>query len=333
MSELIHTPVRKAQIFSGNANPELAQLVAQELDTELSPRILEPFSDGEIKCQLLDTVRGNYVFIIQSHGGGQVDVNTAIAEHQLLCDAAAGGSAAKVIAIAPYFGYSRQDRKAAGRESVGAKLLCTTLKAAGATGIVGIDLHSTQTQEFFDGPFDNLTAAPILRQAIMPELEEGVVVVSPDAGRNKAAARHRKELSGLGASVAYIDKSRPTDTINQVEALDVVGDVEGRQCLIVDDMIDTAGTISAAANLLAARGATDVLTMATHPVLSGNAISKLTSSAIRQLVVTDTLALSPDQLAMDNIRVVSVAKIIAGAIDEIFRDGSISKLFNGEDHS
>jgi ribose-phosphate pyrophosphokinase len=336
MSELTYTtPNRHAKIFSGNANPELAAEVAGHLDTELSPRTLEAFSDGEINCQLEDSVRGNYIFVIQPHGGGGMDPNVALMEQLLLCGAAKGASAKKVIAVCPYFGYGRQDRKSKGREPISAQMACAFLDSAGVDGIVSIDLHSSQIQGFFGGkPFDNLTAAPVLRNSILPQLEEGVILVSPDAGRIKTAAGHRKRMPAeLNAGTAYIDKVRPKGTVNVAEALEVAGnDVEGHQCLLIDDMIDTGGSLAKAADLLIQRGAKEVLAIATHPILSDKAINNLGGSAIKQLEAANTRALTPEQKSLDILQVNSVAKLISEAIDKIFRDGSISDIFDESEH-
>lgn len=323
------TPERRAQIFSGNANLELAEDVAGILNIELSERELTPFSDGEMGCQLEESVRENYVFVIQPHGGGGMDPNIALVEQLLLCRAAKGASAERVIAICPYFGYSRQDRKSKGREPISAELVCEFLGDAGADSIVGIDLHASQIQGFFGGkPFDNLTAAPELREAILPHLEEGAVIVSPDVGRMKTAAGHKRRMPpDLNIGGAYIDKTRPIGTKNEAEAHEVVGDVEDRQCILIDDIIDTGGTLAETADLLMRRGAKEVLAIATHPVLSGNAVANLGESAISRLVVTNTLALTPEQKSLEMLQVTSVAMLIAKAIKELFTGGSISDIF------
>jgi ribose-phosphate pyrophosphokinase len=325
-----YSPIRECQIFSGRANPELAQAVAEECEIGLSPIQLEDFADGEIKCRLDASVRGNYVFAIQSHGGGEMDVNKAVAEHELIIDAARGGSADRVIAVCPYLGYGRQDRKSAGRESIAAGLTIDRLTRAGANPIVGFDLHAPQIQGFTRLPFDNLTAAALLRNTITPELEKGVVIVASDAGGVKAAIEQRKRIDPkLEPQIAYINKVRDPNSVNEVEVLELVGDVKGRQTVIVEDMIDTAGTLKEASDLLSERGAADQLVIATHAVLSGKAPETLARSALRKVVVTNTRALTEEQ-KIDKIQVASVARIIAQAIEQIFTDGSISKLFEGE---
>jgi len=335
LQELIYSPVRKAQIFSGNANTDLANLVTNELKTPIGKRILEPFSDGEIRCKIEESVRGNYVFVIQSHGGGGIDVNTAIMEQQFLCAAAAGASASKVIAVCPYLGYSRQDRKSSGREPISARQILSNFVTAGADGIVCVDLHSGQTQGFTDLkiPIDNLTAGPILRRAMLPELQDTLTVVAPDSGATKLATEHRKRLSFMGYNVtsAYIDKNRPKKEKDSVEAMEVIGEVKGRQCLMVDDMVNTAETLKKDSQLLVKNGAIDVISLATHAVFSGNARENIETSEIRKMIVTNSRALTAEQKP-DNVEVAPIQSIIAEAIKAIFQDLSISEIFDGENN-
>jgi ribose-phosphate pyrophosphokinase len=250
-------------------------------------------------------------------------------EQLIMIDAAKRASAKRITAVIPYYGYARQDRKSTGREPITAKLVADMLSAAGADRVVSVDLHSGQIQGFFDTPFDHLTAAPVLesylREALGGEVSD-LVVVAPDAGRVKVAERYSQHL---GADLALVHKTRPRGTANQVEARHVVGDVEGRRCVLIDDMIDTAGTVCAAAELLKDAGAADIWTMATHGLLSDPAVTRLTKSAISRVVVTDTLPI-PKERHFAKLEVLSVAKVIADAIDAVFEDSSVSEIFGGE---
>jgi ribose-phosphate pyrophosphokinase len=243
-----------------------------------------------------------------------------------MIDAAKRASAKRITAVCPYYGYSRQDRKATGREPITAKLVADMLSVAGADRVVSVDLHSGQIQGFFDVPFDHLTAAPVLVEYLRAQDCEDLVVVAPDAGRVRVADRFGQHL---GADLAVVHKRRSRVKANSVEALHVVGDVEGRTCVLIDDMIDTAGTIVAAANLLAERGATEVWAMATHAVLSDPAVDRLKNSALGKVVVTNTLPISPDR-RFDKLEVLSVAKLISDAIDAVFEDTSVSEIFGGD---
>jgi ribose-phosphate pyrophosphokinase len=268
-------------------------------------------------------MRGTDVFIIQTHSR---NVNDSLMEQLIMIDAAKRASAKRITAICPYYGYSRQDRKATGREPITAKLVADMLQVAGADRVVSVDLHSGQIQGFFDIPFDHLTALPVLEDELHRMDGDGLVVVAPDAGRVKVAERYGQHL---GADLAVVHKRRPKGSINEVEALQVVGDVDGRRCVIVDDMIDTAGTICAAAELLVDRGASDVWAMATHPVLSDPAIERLEKSVISKVIVTNTLPIPSDKM-ISKLYVVSVAKLIADAIEAVFLDASVSEIFGGD---
>jgi ribose-phosphate pyrophosphokinase len=247
-------------------------------------------------------------------------------EHLIMIDAAKRASAKRITAVCPYYGYSRQDRKATGREPITAKLVADMLSVAGADRVVSVDLHSGQIQGFFDVPFDHLTAAPVLVDYLRAQDIRDLVVVAPDAGRVRVADRFGQHL---GADLALVHKRRSHTKANSVEALHVVGDVEGRTCVLIDDMIDTAGTIVAAANLLGERGATEVWAMATHAVLSDPAVDRLKNSALTKVVVTNTLPISPDR-RFDKLEVLSVAKLISDAIDAVFEDTSVSEIFGGD---
>jgi ribose-phosphate pyrophosphokinase len=246
-----------------------------------------------------------------------------------MIDAAKRGSAKRITAVIPYYGYSRQDRKAGGREPITAKLIADMLTAAGANRVMSIDLHSGQIQGFFNQPVDHLVAQPVLLDYLRANEPGDMVIVAPDAGRVKVAERFSQHL---GADLAFVHKKRRTDVANVVQALDVVGEVDGRRCVIVDDMIDTAGTICAAAEILIDHGATEVWAMATHGVLSGPAIDRLKNAPISRVVITDTLPLPPEK-EIDKIEVLSIAGIIAEAIDAVFEDTSVSEIFGGENQS
>ena len=278
-------------------------------------------------CRYGESIRGADVFIIQTHGG--VPVNDALMQQLIMIDAAKRASAKRITAVCPYYGYARQDRKAEGREPITAKLLANMFEVAGAKRIVSVDLHSGQIQGFFDGPVDHLTAMPVLVQWMADNLGEDLVVVSPDAGRVKVAERY---ANALHADLAIVHKRRVKGAKNQVEAKDVVGEVEGRTCVLIDDMIDTAGTIVAAAEQLTERGARAVYCAATHGVFSGPAIDRLKNAPIEKVVITNTLPL-PSEKHLDKIEVLSAAGIIADAIDAVFEDNSVSEIFDGQNQS
>jgi ribose-phosphate pyrophosphokinase len=248
-----------------------------------------------------------------------------------MIDAAKRASAKRITAVCPYYGYSRQDRKSKGREPISARLVSDFFFAAGVDRIMSVDLHSGQIQGFFDGPVDHLTAVPFLTRYLRDQAANDFVMVAPDTGRTKVAEQAARHLSG-DVGVASVYKRRPKDAVNQVQALDVMGDVDGRMCVLIDDMIDTAGTICAAADLLLAKGATEVWAMATHALLSDPAIDRLKNSRIARVVVTDTLPLPPEK-QIDKIEVVSVAQVFADAIDAVFEDGSVSEIFGGENQT
>ncbi|MGA8371625.1 MAG: ribose-phosphate pyrophosphokinase, partial [Acidimicrobiales bacterium] len=272
------TPQRRLELVSGRSHPELARDIAGQLGVELGEANLREFANGEIHCRYGASIRGSDVFIVQTHCG---PVNDSLMEHLIMIDAAKRASAKRITAVCPYYGYSRQDRKATGREPITAKLVADMLSVAGADRVVSVDLHSGQIQGFFDVPFDHLTAAPVLVEYLRAQDCEDLVVVAPDAGRVRVADRFGQHL---GADLAVVHKRRSRVKANSVEALHVVGDVEGRTCVLIDDMIDTAGTIVAAANLLAERGATEVWAMATHAVLSDPAVDRLKNSALGKVV-------------------------------------------------
>jgi ribose-phosphate pyrophosphokinase len=259
-------------------------------------------------------------------------INDSIMEQLIMIDAAQRASAKRITAVCPFYGYARQDRKAEGREPITARMLSDMFKAAGATRMVSIDLHSGQIQGFFSGPVDHLTALPVLEEYVRKHADNDVVIVSPDAGRVKVAERFAQHLSDRNADVAFINKRRPKGSANVAIAKEVIGDVDGRQCILTDDMIDTGGTIVSAAELLLERGAKEVWAMATHGVLSGPAIDRMKASPIERVVLTNTLPIENGKL-FDKLEVLSVAKIIADALAAVFDETSVSELFGGENQA
>jgi ribose-phosphate pyrophosphokinase len=314
---------KRLDLYSGRSHPELAKEIADRLGVTLGQPNLSEFANGEIHCRYNESIRGGDVFIIQTHGRA---VNESVMEQAIMIDAAKRASAKRITAVCPYFGYSRQDRKALPREPITAKLVTDILRAAGAQRIVSVDLHSGQLQGFFDGPVDHLTALPVLLDYLRTNGAPDLVVVAPDAGRVKVAERFGQHLR---TDIAIVHKRRPRGAANTVEALGVVGPVAGRCCVLIDDMIDTAGTVTAAAELLVSQGATDVWTMATHGILSDPAIDRLKNSPISRVVVTNTLPM-PDHMRFDKLEVLSVANVVADAIDAVFEDTSVSEIFGGE---
>ena len=326
-------PTRKLHLLSGRTHPALAEEIASNLGVPLGEPNLVDFANGEVRPRFEESVRGADVFIFQSHGRtpGR-SVNDSLMEQWIMIDAAKRASAKRITAVCPYYGYSRQDRKSKGREPITARMVTDFFITAGADRIMSVDLHSGQIQGFFNGPVDHLTAVPLLTDYLRHNAPSGdFVMVAPDTGRTKVAeqaARH----AGEQVDVASVYKRRPKDAVNQVEALDVMGDVEGRMCILIDDMIDTAGTICAAADILLKKGATEVWAMATHAVLSDPASDRLKNSDIARVVVTDTLPLPPEK-QIDKIEVVSVASVFADAISAVFGDGSVSEIFGGENQT
>jgi ribose-phosphate pyrophosphokinase len=310
-------------LVTGRSHPELAEEIAQHLGVTLGETNLREFADSEIHCRYGSSIRGVDLFIVQTHSA---PVNDSIMEQLIMIDAAKRASAKRIIAVCPYYGYSRQDRKSTGREPITAKLVADLFSAAGADRVVSVDLHSGQIQGFFDGPVDHLTAAPVLLDYLRREQSGKAVIVAPDAGRVKVAESFAQKL---GADLALVHKRRQGFKTDQVEALDIVGNVEGRCCVIIDDQIGTAGTVCAAADRLVQEGATDVWAMATHAVLSGSALDRLKAAPISRVIVTNTLPL-PEGRRNEKIEVISVAKIIADAIDAVFEDTSVSEIFGGQ---
>jgi ribose-phosphate pyrophosphokinase len=320
---------KKLHLFAGRHSVDLAELIADHLDQQLTKAHLSQFSSGETHCRFASSVRGSDVFIIQSHN--ELDgrsINDAVMEQLIMVDAARRASAKRIIAVMPFYGYARQDRKSEGREPITARLVADLFAAAGASRLVSVDLHSGQIQGFFNGPVDHLTAMPVLVNR-MRELGDDLVVVSPDAGRVKVAERYSQQL---GADLAIVHKRRLSGQKNAVEVKDVVGDVDGRECVLIDDMVDTAGTICQAAELLVDRGATTVMAAATHGVFSGPAVDRLKNSVLDRIIVTDTLAIGPDK-RFDKLEVLSVAPIIGDALRAVFEDTSVSRIFDGKNQN
>jgi ribose-phosphate pyrophosphokinase len=320
---------KRLALYTGGCHPLLAEEIADHLDVELGDPGLVTFANGEIRARYAESIRGTDVFIVQSHYGcdGR-SINDTLMEQLIMIDAAHRASAKRITAVCPFYGYARQDRKATGREPITARMVANMFRAAGAKRMVSVDLHSGQIQGFFDGPVDHLTAMPVLESYIRAHSDDPVIV-APDAGRVKVAERYAQHLN---ADLAFINKRRPKGMDNVAVAREVIGDVHGRQCVIIDDMIDTASTIVSAAEILFERGATDVWAMATHGVLSGPAVDRLKNSPITRVVITNTLPLPPEK-QFDKIEVLSVAKIIADALDAVFEDTSVSEIFGGENQT
>ena len=316
---------KRLQLFSGRTNLALAEEVAAHLGVQLGDPDLVDFPNSEVRPRFSESIRGADVFVMQSHAR---PTNHSIMEQLLMIDAAKRASAKRITAVCPYYGYGRQDRKSAGREPISARLVADLLKVAGANRVVGVDLHSGQIQGFFDGPFDHLTAATVLEDYLRAHAPADVVIVSPDPGRAKVMD---KFATHLNAGTAVVDKRRDPHS-GTVASRGVLGDVEGRMCVLVDDEIDTAGTICQAAEQVMKAGATDVWAIATHGVLSDPAIDRLKNSVIGRIVVTNTVPIGPEK-EFDKLEVVSVAKVIADAIDAVFEDTSVSEIFGGDNQS
>ena len=314
---------KKLMLFSGRANVALAEEIAENLGVPLGDVELSTFANGELYCRFLESIRGADVFIVQSHSD---PINERIFEQLIMIDAAKRASAKRITAVCPFYGYARQDKKTEGREPITARLLGDMLTVAGADRVVAVDLHTGQIQGFFDKPVDHLTALPVLSAYLAETVEGDPVVVSPDAGRVKLAQRLAHHLD---TDIAIIDKRRPRGMHNVAQANVIVGDVIGRPCILIDDMIDTAGTVTSAAEMLVAQGATDVFVAATHGVLSGPAVDRLKNAPIREVVLTNTLPID-DGKAFPELRVLSIAPIIADALDAVFEDTSVSQIFQGD---
>ena len=313
-------------VFTGNAHPALAQEIVAHLGLSIAKQKLTRFASGEIYVRSEESVRGADVFVIQTHAD---PVNEAIMEQLIMIDALKRASAKRITAVIPYYGYSRQDKKGLAREPISARLVADLLTAAGANRVVSVDLHAGQIQGYFDFPFDHLTALPILTNYLRDDLAlygDDLIVVAPDAGRIKTAERLREYLH---ADLAFLYKRRSRHEANKIDEMAVVGDVAGRPCVLVDDMIDTAGTIAKGAHALREHGASAIYAAATHPVLSGKAVQNLEEAPITEVVVTNTLPIPPEKL-FPKLKVLSIAPLIADALMAVFEDASVSEIFRGE---
>jgi ribose-phosphate pyrophosphokinase len=318
------TTKKHLMVFSGRAHPSLAQEVATALEIELVPTQAYEFANSETYVRYDESVRGCDAFVIQSH---TAPINEWLMEHFIMVDALKRASAKRITVVMPFYGYARQDKKHRGREPISARLVADIFKTAGADRLITVDLHADQIQGFFDGPVDHLFALPILASYVKEKYgDQDLAVVSPDAGRIKVAERWS---SRLGAPLAFIHKTRRTDRPNETVANRVVGDVSGRICVLVDDMIDTGGTIVHAAEALAREGAAGVVIAATHPILSGEAVDRLKNSAVTEIVVTNTLPISEEK-RFDKLTCLSIAPLLSRAIKEVFEDGSVTKMFDGQ---
>jgi ribose-phosphate pyrophosphokinase len=306
-------------IFTGNANPNLARDVAAYLDVEVGKADVTTFSDGEVNVEINENVRGRDCFVLQSTCA---PANTHLMELLIMIDALRRSSARRVTAVVPYYGYARQDRKVLPRAPISAKLVADLIVTAGTDRLLCIDLHAGQIQGFFNIPVDNLYATPVLLEAIRTRFDGDITIVSPDAG---GVERSRAYAKRLGASLAIVDKRREEANVSKV--MNIIGDVEGRTCVIVDDIVDTAGTLAEAAKALIREGASSVSAAITHPVLSGPAIKRIAESPLKELVVTDTIQLRPEAEGCEQLHVVSIAYLLGEAIRRINNEESVSSLF------
>ena len=316
--------VKHLMLFSGRAYPELAQEIADLLKVEIVPTRALNYANSEIYVRFEESVRGSDAFVIQSHAA---PVNEWVMEQLIMVDALKRASAKRITVVAPFYPYARQDKKHRGREPISARLIADLFRTAGANRLMSVDLHAAQIQGFFDGPVDHLWALPVLSGYVQKKYDTAeMTVVSPDAGRVRVADMWADRLN---CALAIIHKRRDPNVVNTVVVHEVVGDVSGRVCLLVDDMIDTAGTICQASEALLARGAKSVIAAATHPVLSGPALDRLQASAFEEVIVSNTLPI-PAQRQFDRLTVLSIAPLIARAITEVFEDGSVTSLFDGQ---
>ncbi len=325
MTGIVQTSQKRLVLIAGRSHPDLAQHVAKELGVDLVETQAYDFANGEIFVRFEESVRGCDAFVLQSH---TEPINKWIMEQLLMVDALKRASAKRITVIMPFYGYARQDKKHRGREPISARLIADLFQAAGADRLMAVDLHTAQIQGFFDGPVDHLFALPLLVKYVAESVADRnlITVVSPDAGRVRVAERW---TDLLGAPLAIIHKRRDPDVPNEAKVQEVVGDVEGRICVLIDDMIDTGGTIVKASEALFDNGAKDVIVAATHAILSGPAVERFANSRVREVVVTDTLPI-PDDRRFDKLTILPVAPLIARAIQEVFTDGSVTSMFEGD---
>jgi ribose-phosphate pyrophosphokinase len=317
--------------YAGRSHPALAEAIAKHLGVRVGPCEITDFPNGEVKARFGESVRGADVFILQTHSpSGGRSVNDLLMEQWVMIDAAKRGSAKRITAVCPRYGYGRQDRKSVSREPITARMVADFFAAAGAERIMSVDLHSGQVQGFFDGPVDHLTAVNLLVDYLRANLTGDFVMVSPDTGRTKVAEKAARTAGDVDMAAVY--KRRSVDVVGKVEALDVMGVVEGRMCVLIDDEIDTAGTLCEAAKILYQKGAADVWAAATHGVFSEPAIERLSDSKISRVVVADTVPLPPEK-QIPKIETVSVAKTFADAIRAVFEEGSVSEIFGGDNQN
>jgi ribose-phosphate pyrophosphokinase len=311
-------------VFTGSANVDLAEEVVKILDVDLGGVERSTFANGEIYIRYTESVRGADCFVIQSHSD---PINHHIMEQLIMIDALKRASAKRITAVIPFYGYARQDKKGRPREPISAKMMGDLFIVAGADRIASVDLHTGQIQGFIDTPFDSLTAMPLFEEYLKRKLNGPITFVSPDSGGVKRATTFARHVD---AEVAFVYKRRRSEVRNEVAAEWVVGDVEGRHCVIVDDMIDTAGTVIASAELLVKRGALSVIVLATHGILAGPAVERLGKAPFAEIIITNTLPVTKEAMKLPNLTVLSIAPIVAGTIEAIFTDRSVSELFKGE---
>ncbi|MEY3076121.1 MAG: hypothetical protein RLZZ17_525 [Actinomycetota bacterium] len=324
MNELRLGSEKRLRLFTGRGFPELAEEVANELGVPITPTSAYDFANGEIFIRFEESVRGCDAFVIQSH---TAPVNKQIMEQLIMVDALKRASAKRITVVAPFYGYARQDKKHRGREPISARLMADLFKTAGADRLMTVDLHSSQIQGFFDGPVDHLFALPLLADHVGKRVDrKKLTIVSPDSGRVRVAERWSDLLGGT--SVAFIHKTRDPRVPNEATTGKVVGDVKGQTCVVIDDMIDTAGTITKAVDALIDEGAEEVIIAATHAVFSGPAADRLRNSKVSEVVVTNTLPVA-EANKFDKLTTLSIAPLLARAIREVFEDGSVTSLFDG----
>ncbi|MFC9968545.1 MULTISPECIES: ribose-phosphate diphosphokinase [Nocardia] len=315
---------KNLMLFAGRSHPELAEQVAKELDVDITPQTAREFANGEIFVRFEESVRGSDAFVLQSF---PAPLNQWLMEQLIMIDALKRGSAKRITAVLPFYPYARQDKKHRGREPISARLVADLLKTAGADRIISVDLHTDQIQGFFDGPVDHMHALVQLSDYIRTNYStDNLAVVSPDAGRVKVAEKWADALGGTPLS--FIHKTRDPLVPNQVKSNRVVGDVEGRTCVLIDDMIDTGGTIAGAVKVLKEAGAGDVIIAATHGVLSDPAAERLAACGAKEVVITNTLPISEEK-KFPTLTVLSIAPLLARTIREVFENGSVTGLFNG----